>query len=377
VGALQYQLAVEPSQSPEQNLVLLEPELRLSQERRPCVLVVDSVEINRRVLRGMLKRSGFRILEAERPSRALRMLESEVIDTVVVDLMMPEMGGPEFCRRLRSSQSTRLLPILMISSVQGAEGEIAGINSGADEFLTRPLNPDVLRARLRAMLRSKAAVDSLEQAETILFALARTVESRDKYTGDHCERLAKYSMMLGAAMGLSQDELLALYRGGFLHDVGKIAIPDSILFKHARLDAAEWAIMRDHTVKGEEICRPMKTLSAVLPIIRNHHERFDGSGYPDGLRGEKIPLLARVLQVADIYDALTTSRPYKPAFPPEEAFHIMNEEVRKGWRDPELVPLFQECWQKTELWQSLSAGAAGAGDSFEESLLAMRRFLEA
>lgn len=347
-------------------------------DRQPSVLVVDSVDINRRVLRGMLKTSGFRILEARRPSEALEILEREPVDTVVVDLMMPEMSGPEFCRRLKGSRTTHLIPILMITSVQGAEGEIAGISSGADEFLTRPLHPDVVRARIRAMLRNKAAIDSLEQAETILFALARAVEGRDKYTGDHCERLAKYSMALGAAMGLAQSELLALYRGGYLHDIGKVCVPDAVLFKKGPLDAAEWIVMREHTVRGEEICRPMKTLAPVLPIIRSHHERFDGSGYPDGLAGESIPLLARILQVADIYDALTTSRPYKAAYPSEEAFRILNDEVRRGWRDPELIPLFQECIQKTELWQSLSYGAGDdAGDGFSHSLNAMRRHLEA
>jgi len=261
---------------------------------------------------------------------------------VVVDLVMPEMSGPDFCRVLKSDRKTQLIPILMTTSVQGAENEVAGIESGADEFLIKPLQPTVVRTRIRAMLRNKALIDSLEEAETILFALAQAVEHRDKYTGLHCERLATYSIALGQALGLPRQDQLALYRGGYLHDIGKISIPDAILFKRGLLTDEEWQTMRLHTTRGEDICRPMKSLAPVLPIIRSHHERWDGSGYPDGLRGEEIPLLARILQVADIYDALTTARPYKPAFSHAHAMEVMVEEARRGWRDPELVPLFAE-----------------------------------
>jgi putative two-component system response regulator len=183
-------------------------------------------------------------------------------------------------------------------------------------------------------------IDSLEEAETILLALAQTVEHRDPYTGKHCQRLAVSSVMLGEALGLSSQDLTSLYRGGFLHDIGKIAIPDAILFKEGKLTDDEWDVMRSHPLRGEDICRGMKSLWPVLPIIRSHHERWDGTGYPDGLAGEEIPLVARIMQVADIFDALTTERPYKRALTPEAAFAVMEDEVRRGWRDPELVPLF-------------------------------------
>jgi len=195
------------------------------------------------------------------------------------------------------------------------------------------------------MLRNKAIIDSLEEAETILFALAQAVEHRDKYTGQHCQRLAVTSVMLGEALGLPGADLTALYRGGYLHDIGKISVPDAILFKQGVLTAEEWVVMRSHAVRGEEICKPMRSLGPVLPIIRSHHERWDGTGYPDGLAGEEIPLLARILQVADIYDALTTERPYKPALSAACALEVMEEEVRRGWRDAELVPLFATIMQ--------------------------------
>lgn len=312
-------------------------------ERPPCILIVDAAEVNRRLLRGILKAAPYRVLEAERASKAFEILKREEVDLVVLDLVMPDMSGPEFCNRLKANRETRLIPLLILTSVQGIENEIKGLASGADEFLLMPLHPDVVRARIRTMLRNKAAVDSLEQAETILFALAKAVESRDQETGAHCERVAQYSVRLGTAMGLPDTSLQALYRGGYLHDIGKICVPDAVLFKRGELSEVEWGVMRSHTICGEEICRPMKSLAAVLPIIRNHHERWDGSGYPDGLAGEEIPLLARVFQIADIYDALTTQRSYKPALSHEEAIAVIEEEARRGWRDPELVALFREC----------------------------------
>jgi len=181
---------------------------------------------------------------------------------------------------------------------------------------------------------------TVSETEEILFGLAVAVEQRDRHTAGHCERLAWVAVAMGVAMGLARASLLALYRGGYLHDVGKVGIPDSILFKPGKLTAEEWIVMRSHAARGEEICRPMKSLAPVLPIIRHHHERWDGSGYPDGLRGSQIPLLARVLQIADIYDALTSPRPYKPAFADTQALRIIQQETECGWRDPELVQLF-------------------------------------
>ena len=307
---------------------------------QPHILIIDNEAINRRVLKATLKGSPYLIFECRKASEAMALLESERIDVIVLDLMLPEMSGPDLCRWLKNNKRTQLIPVLMMTSVQGIEGEIAGISSGADEFLIKPLHPAVVRTRISAMLRNKALVDSLEEAETILFALAQAVEHRDKLTGSHCERLAAYSVRMGEALRLPQDDLTALFRGGFLHDIGKISTPDAILFKPGSLTADEWEVMRNHTTQGEQICKTMKSLAPVLPIIRSHHEKMDGSGYPDGLAGEQIPLLARILQIVDIYDALTTARSYKPAFSQEQALEMLRDEARRGWRDTMLVELF-------------------------------------
>jgi putative two-component system response regulator len=183
---------------------------------------------------------------------------------------------------------------------------------------------------------------AVDETEAILFALALAVEQRDQQTSGHCQRLALISVALGYHLGMRGADLETLYRGGFLHDVGKVGIPDSILLKPGKLTADEWVVMRSHPGRGEEICRPMKSLAPVLPIIRHHHERWDGFGYPDGLRGEQIPIHARVLQIADIYDALISARPYKPAYTPDEALELLKQEADSGWRDPELVRTFIE-----------------------------------
>ena len=309
------------------------------------ILLVDSVDINRQLIKGILKAGNYRILEARQPREAFEILDQANVDLIIADLLMPEFsndmhGGLEFCRRIKASRRTRLIPILILTSVQGNDSVIASLESGADEFLVKPLQPAVVRTRIRAMLRGKRTLDSLEEAETILFAMAETVEQRDKETGNHCQRLAALSVALGTAIGLPEDDLLALYRGGYLHDIGKIAIPDSILFKSGVLNEDEWLVMRSHTIKGESICHRMRSLAPVLPIIRNHHEKWDGSGYPDGLAGEQIPLLARVLQVADVYDALITERPYKPALAHDDAAGTMRHEADLGLWDPNLVKEF-------------------------------------
>ena len=227
---------------------------------------------------------------------------------------------------------------------------------------------------MRAEHRGRAG---LGETEEIVFALARAVEQRDIGTGGHCERLAFISVALGIAAGLDRASLLALYRGGYLHDVGKVGIPDSILFKPGKLTAQEWVTMRSHSVRGEEICRHLKSLRTVLPIIRHHHERWDGSGYPDGLRGDQIPLLARILQIADIYDALTSARSYKPAYTPAVAIDIIRQETGRGWRDPRIFHLFTRLHYEVISKLGDLDGTERSLPSMQQSLVSLQRSLVA
>lgn len=289
-----------------------------------------------------LRAPHFHVLETASAVDALTMVEIVEADMLIVGESLSDMEGVEFCRKLRRIRKASLLPLILLGPSNGVSNEAEALAAGADEYLRLPVHPSLLHARILTHLRRKWASDEREDVESILFALAQTVEQRDASTGGHCQRLADLSVKLGRRLGLSTEENEALWRGGFLHDIGKIAVPDSILFKPGPLTEAEWVVMRHHTTRGEEICKPMRTLSTVLPIIRNHHERWDGSGYPDGLRGEEIPLLARILQVVDIYDALTTLRPYKPAMTHREAMEALKNEVRMGLRDPDLVHLFAD-----------------------------------
>jgi putative two-component system response regulator len=225
---------------------------------------------------------------------------------------------------------------------------------------------DLLRPERERQAELQAAHDGglwIDETEGLLFALAQAVEQRDHFMAGHCERLAFMSVAMGVVMRLERTSLLALYRGGYLHDVGKLGIPDSILFKPGALTAPQWAIMRTHPARGEEICRHLNSLRPVLPVIRHHHERFNGSGYPDGLQGTQIPLLARVLQIADIYDALTSPRSYKRAYSPAEALETIREETGRGWRDPLIVKLFLRL--HTHVFSKDTCPAAETGHSLE------------
>ncbi len=276
--------------------------------------------------------------------------EAEILcrppDLVLSDVVMPGKSGYELCRELKENAATRLIPVVLMTGLSEHEDRVRGIESGADDFLNKPIFPEELFARVKSLLKLKEFTDELETAESVLCTLGLSVESRDPYTEGHCERLAENASNLGRHLGLHEDEIIALRRGGYLHDLGKIAVPDEILQKGANLTTEEWAVMKRHPLTGENICRPLKSLRLVLPIIRNHHEHFNGTGYPDALLGPDIPLLARTLQVVDVYDALRTARPYKPALGHDQAAITMREEARSGLWDEDLVVEFFSMLEK-------------------------------
>jgi len=309
---------------------------------RGKILVVDASAANRQSVRSSLANLEYEVIEANNTSEAIAALSIERIDLVMIDLLVPEIGGTELCLLLKKANATQFLPVFVLSSSDDLEAEIRAIEAGADEFLVGPLRGRALCARVQSSLRHKEMIDSLDQSEIVLFSLAQSIEDRDPELGEHCERLAFMAAAMGVALALPPNDILALQRGGYLHDVGKVSIPDAVLFKPGPLTPEEWDIMKTHAERGERICSRLRSLAPVLPIIRHHHERWDGSGYPDGLKGEQIPLLARILQTVDIYDALTTSRPYKRAMPPDDAIAIIRAEAQRGWRDPRMVELFTD-----------------------------------
>jgi putative two-component system response regulator len=301
------------------------------------ILVVDDQLNNTLLMRELLSLQGYDVLIAGNAAEAESIMRQTPPDLVLLDVIMPGKSGYELCREWKNSQETRLIPVVMITGLSDLDDKIRGIEAGADDFLNKPIFPVELFARVASLLRVKDYTDELENADNVLCTLGRSVESRDPYTEGHCERLAEYASSLGNFMGLGNEEQLALRRGGFLHDLGKIAISDEILQKQGLLSPDEWRVMRQHPLVGENICKPLHSLRLVLPIIRHHHEHWDGSGYPDRLAGGAIPLLARVLQVVDVYDALRTERPYKPAHSHQQARETMRAEAESGLWDGAIV----------------------------------------
>jgi putative two-component system response regulator len=312
------------------------------QETSATILVADDHSANRELLEELLTTSGFTVVTADDGAAALQKFKSLKPDLVLLDVMMPHLNGFEVCARIKADKETYLTPVILVTALSAKEDRVAGISSGADDFLTRPIDQSELLARVRALVRLKRHTDELEQAETVLFALAQSIESKDPYTEHHCDRLSSYASRLGRSLGLPKEQITALERAGIVHDIGKVAVPDAILLKPGKLTDEEWKIMREHPVIGERICAPLKSFRLVLPIIRHHHEKADGSGYPDGLRGDEIPMTARVLQIVDVFDALTTARPYKRALSVEETLEIMALEVAKGWWDQHVFENFSK-----------------------------------
>ncbi|PYX88505.1 MAG: metal-dependent phosphohydrolase [Acidobacteria bacterium] len=313
-----------------------------ARRRSPRILVVDDNPDVVLLMQELLASRGYDAVAVSHAAEA----ETEVLlhppDLVLLDVVMPGKSGYEICREIKENPATRLIPVVLITGLSDREDKLRGIEAGADDFLNKPIFAEELFARVKSLLKLKEFTDELESAETVICTLGLSVEARDPYTEGHCERLARYASDLGSHLGLEEESLIALRRGGYLHDLGKIAVPDEILKKGSNLSPAEWEIMKKHPVTGEAICKPLKSLRLVLPIIRSHHEHPNGSGYPDGLVRGEIPLLPRILQVVDVYDALRTARPYKPALTHEQAAFTMRDEARAGLWDSELVSEFFE-----------------------------------
>lgn len=315
---------------------------------RPVVLVVDDVAANRELIEVHLAQQGYEVREARDGVEALQSIEAQEPDLVLLDIDMPRMDGLTLCVRLKAHPTRRLIPVVLITALADRTTRVRGREAGADDFLTKPFDAEELLARTRVLLRDRRLNLQLDGAETVILALARAVEARDLYTIHHAERVGRRAQEIGRRYGLGDDDLTVLYRGGVLHDLGKILIPAEILLKSGPLTEAEWEVMETHSVIGTSICEPLRSTAHFLPIIRYHHERYDGSGYPDHLAGKDIPLAARIAAVADAWDAMVNERPYRPSLDPEEALRRLRDGAGTQW-DPELVRLFVELLEGGEV----------------------------
>lgn len=309
---------------------------------QPKVLVIDDHPSSRMTAVALLSVEGYEVIEADSGPVGLKRVVEYNPDLILLDVMMPGMDGFEVCRRLKEDEQTRLIPVVFITALNDRRSRIMGIEVGGDDFLTKPFDRLELSARVKSLIRQKRLNEDLDHAEQVLFSIARAVESRDPNTGDHCERLVTMGKAFGEYIQLPRADIRNLMWGGYLHDIGKVGIPDAVLLKKGSFTPEEREIMNHHVLIGEQICKPLRTMRGVIPIIRYHHERWDGTGYPDGLVGNDIPYLAQVFQIIDIYDALTSERPYKRAFTSAEALEIIAQETAKGWRNPKLVQQFIE-----------------------------------
>jgi len=309
-------------------------------EQKGRVLAIDDDPAVLATLAGTLSHLGYDVLQSVDGTEGYRLAVKHRPDLVLLDVSMPDPDGFEVCRMLKGNPVTALIPVVFLTGQGSRDARIAGLDAGAADFLDKPCDLPDLQARVRNLVAIHRKTLELDSAEELILTFAKLLEARDRETGDHCVRLTYLSAALGERLHLDETQLKALRRGCYLHDIGKIGIPDAVLLKPGNLDPAEWEIIKRHPEIGFEICRPLGSLRDVLPLIRHHHERRDGSGYPDGLTGENIPLLARVFQVVDVYDALSNDRPYRGALPRDEAIRTVREETERGLWDPKIVDEF-------------------------------------
>jgi putative two-component system response regulator len=325
------------------------------------VLVVDDEESNRVVLERLLTSHGYEVLTVASGEAALSTLHHVRVDLVLLDVQMPGANGFDICTQIKRSPQTRLIPVALVTGLNDREDKIRGLRAGADDFIGKPFDREELQARVASLVRLKQYTDDLDSTEGILRSLALIIEARDQYTDGHCERLSQYAVALGTALGLPTNDLSALDRGGYLHDIGKIGIPDALLLKPSSLTAEEFKLMKQHTVIGDRLCGELRSLTRVRDIVRHHHERLDGSGYPDGLRGDQVSLLAQIVSTVDLYDAVTTARPYRASLPATYAFTELRDEAARGLRQPELVETFIRLVERGEMGSPSEAPGTAFG----------------
>ena len=303
------------------------------------ILIVDENPLSRMTAVDLLLLDGYEVIEADNKLAVVDSINQHPPDLILLDAMMHDVDSFAFCRQLKEDYRTANIPVVLTTLADSREHRLKVMEAGGDDLLIKPLDRIELSTRVKSLINQKRLNDGLDQTEQVLFTIAKAVDSRSVNSGGSL-RVASLVKSFAQYLGLTPQEIDDLAFAAHLHDIGTIAIPDAVMLKTGELTAEEKELIRQHVLFGEEICQPLRNRRGVLPIIRHHHERWDGSGYPDGLVETDIPYLAQIFQVIDIYDALTSDRPHKQAYNPTEALKIIVEETDKGWRNPELIQAF-------------------------------------
>jgi len=314
----------------------------LIEKEKQSILVVDDVQSNLELMEAVFIREGFKVYTALNSSEALDIFGNCSIDLAVLDVMMPVVDGFELCRNLKEMSGKRFFPVILLTALSDRKSKIKGIESGADDFISKPFDSSELIIKMKSLLKLKTLNEELDHSENIIMTLAVAMEARDPYTRGHSTRVSKLSADFVTFLGLMEQDKKEMEKAGILHDIGKICLSESLLRKPGPLTKEEVEMIKTHALLGEELCRPLFSMQKILPAIRHHHERWDGEGFPDGLAGQDIPIMARMLSIIDSFDAMVSVRPYRDRRSVKVTLTTMRSEQYSGQWDSELVGYFLE-----------------------------------
>jgi putative two-component system response regulator len=313
-----------------------------SGDKSAQLLIVDDEPQVTSLLCRFVSQEGYDVTVLHDGESALAWIGDHTPDVVVFDIMMPGVTGIDLCRKMKADRATRLIPVVLVTGHASQEDQLEAVDAGADDVISKPVNSEQFRIRLRSLVRMKRYTDDLESAGAVMMTLAMMIESRDGSAEGHCHRIANHAVSIGRQLGLHGEALQTLRRGGFLHDIGMLAIPDSVLHKPGSLEPEEYALVQSHTVIGDSLIAGLRSLQPVRPIVRHHHERLDGSGYPDGLRGDAIPLAAQIIGLVDAFESMTFPKAYQPTLAPDQALGNLRAQAARGWRHADLIEVFAD-----------------------------------